>query len=130
MNVLIIALIVFSLILAFGVGGQDETMATLYGSGSLTLRKAVIIGAILSFFGVLFLSQSVGETIGENLLGEKVNYTIYMMLAILISTSFWLIIASKTHAPISTTHSIIGALIGVAFVWSIAEEQPFNYSMN
>jgi inorganic phosphate transporter, PiT family len=127
---LTLLLIIFCLLLVFGIGGQDESMATVYGSGSLKLRTAIIVGSFFAFLGVLFLSGSVGETIGENLLGETVNVTSYMILAILLGTATWLILASKTHVPISTTHSIVGAVVGISIVWAIINRESFLLSLN
>ncbi len=113
------------LALAFGIGANDETMATLVGSRAVKLKVAVILGGILVFVGVFYLSARVGKTVGSSLLGDEVDYTVSMMLAILISTTIWLVVASKTGAPISTTHSIVGSVFGIAVVWAIRYQQNF-----
>jgi len=118
------------LALAFGIGANDETMATLVGSRAVKIKIAIILGGILVFIGVLLLSASVGKTIGKNLLGPEVEYTVSMMLAILISTTIWLIVASKTGAPISTTHSVVGSVFGIAIVWAIKFNQSFISALN
>jgi len=116
--------------LAFGIGSNDETMATLVGSRVIKTKYAIGLGAVLAFVGVMFLSESVGRTIGENLLGQGVEYNVYMLLEIIISTTIWLIVASRTGAPISTTHSVVGAVFGVAIVWSFEPNGSFISSMN
>jgi PiT family inorganic phosphate transporter len=113
------------LALAFGIGANDETMATLVGSRAVKLKIAVILGGVLVFVGVWFLSSKVSKTVGSGLLGGDVVYTVSMMLAILISTTIWLVIASKTGAPISTTHSIVGSVFGIAVVWAIRYQRSF-----
>ncbi|WP_371803757.1 inorganic phosphate transporter [Candidatus Lokiarchaeum ossiferum] len=130
MDWLTYCLIIFAIILTFGIGAQDESMATVYGSGSLTLKFAIILGGILSFLGVIFLSSKVGETIGADLLGEDVDYNSNMIFAILAGTSFWLLIASKTSVPISTTHSVVGSVFGISFIWAIAEKKNYFSSIN
>ena len=130
MDPLIIVLLVLMVALAFGIGANDETMATLVGSRVLKTKYAIGLGAILAFVGVVFLSESVGKTIGENLLGESVEYNVFMLFAVIISTTIWLVVASRTGAPISTTHSVVGAVFGVALVWSFQAEGSFIGSMN
>jgi PiT family inorganic phosphate transporter len=119
------------LALSFGIGANDETMATLVGSRSLKFRYIIIIAAILVFVGVLVLSEQVGKTIGENLINlDEVDYNVYMLFSIIISTTIWLIVASSTGAPISTTHSVVGSVFGIAIVWSLQPGQNFLSSMN
>lgn len=130
MDPLVIVLLFLMVTLAFAIGANDETMATLVGSRAIKLKTAVILGGCLVFLGVLLLSASVGETIGKNLLGAEVEYEINMMLAILVSTSIWLVVASKTGAPISTTHSVVGSVFGIAILYSIQKGTPFVQSLN
>jgi len=121
MEPLIIAIIFATFALAFGIGTNDETMATVVGSGALSLNKSVILGGVLVFLGTVFMSKRVGKNIGASLFGTGLQpvFTEFMILAIIIGTSFWLVIASRTGAPISTTHSVVGSVLGVALFWSI-----------
>jgi PiT family inorganic phosphate transporter len=119
--------------LAFGIGANDETMATVVGSGSLKVRVAVYIGGVLVLLGCLFLNlleNSVGKTIGAGLVGQNVEYNNWMMLAVLLSTTIWLIVASQTGAPISTTHSVVGSIFGIGIVWSFFPGNTFRESLN
>lgn len=122
MNWLVYALILFSLVLVFSIGTQDESLSTLVGSGSLKLKWAMGLGGILAFLGVVFLSESVGETIGKNLLEDQVNYTMPMILSLVLGTVLWLLIATRTRVPISTTHTVVGAVFGISII--IALSQP------
>ena len=79
METIVITLIILMLLLGFGIGANDETMATVVASKALSLKKAVIIGSILCFLGVVFLSAGVGKTVGGSLLGEKVEYNNYLI---------------------------------------------------
>ncbi len=123
-------MILLMVALAFGIGANDETMATLVGSHAIKLKYAIILGGILVFSGVLLLSTTVGETIGKNLLGKDVDYELAMMFAVIISTTIWLVVASQTGAPISTTHSVVGSVVGVAIVWAIQSQQSFWIALN
>lgn len=129
MDLLILLVILITLYLAFGIGSNDETMSSVVGSGSLSLNKAVLWGGLLACLGCIFLSENVGKNIGSSLLSQEIEYDVWMMLAIILSTSTWLVFASKLGAPISTTHSVVGAVIGVAFMWSFIPGNDFLYSL-
>ncbi len=132
MDFLIIVVLVVTMYLAFGIGSNDETMSSVVGSGTLSLNKAVIWGGVLVCLGTIFLSDGVGKNIGSSLLGEQLlaEYSLGMMLSIILGTSTWLVVASKTGAPISTTHSVVGSVIGVAFIWSFIPGNDFLYALN
>ncbi|UYP48649.1 hypothetical protein NEF87_004934 [Candidatus Lokiarchaeum ossiferum] len=130
LDVIVIVLLVLMMGLAFAIGANDETMATLVGSRSIKVKTAVILGAFLVFAGVVFLSAGVGKTVGASLLGSEVEYNVNMMLAILISTIIWLVVASQTGAPISTTHSLVGSVFGIGIIWAIQEGQSFFDALN
>lgn len=130
MELVVILLLIVSFALAFAIGANDETMATVVGSRAISLKLAVIIGAILTFVGTFFLSADVGKTIGASMLGELVSYNSMMMLAIILSTTIWLIVASKTGAPISTTHSVVGSIFGISIVWTISSGNSYLNSLN
>jgi len=132
MDLLILIVILITLYLAFGIGSNDETMSSVVGSGSLSLNQAVLWGGLLASLGCIFLSKNVGKNIGSSLLSQElqIEYDVWMMLAIILSTSTWLIFASKSGAPISTTHSVVGAVIGVAFMWSFIPGNDFLLSMD
>ncbi len=130
MEPIVIIILVLMVLLSFGIGANDETMATLVGSRVLKTKYIIALAAILSFVGVYFLSDKVGKTIGENLLGSNVEYSVSMLIAIIISTTIWLIVASLTGAPISTTHSVVGSVFGVAIVWSFLPGQSFLTSLD
>jgi inorganic phosphate transporter, PiT family len=130
MDTMVIVLILLMFALAFGIGANDETMATLVGSRIMKLKTAIIIAAVLVFLGVVFLSASVGKTVGASLLGSEVQFNTFMMLAIIISTTIWLVVASKTGAPISTTHSVVGSVFGIAIVWAIQTQNSFIDALN
>ncbi|MBA7498579.1 hypothetical protein ES705_12564 [subsurface metagenome] len=111
---IIILFVIISIIISFGIGANDETMATLYGSKTLKMKELLILATILSILGAVLLGSAVSKTVGENLFSFKIEYS--MVLTVLISTAIWLILSSAFGLPISTTHATIGAIIGVGIL--------------
>ncbi len=122
-------MIVFALALLFGfymawsVGANDvaNAMGTSVGSGALTLRNAVILAAILEFSGAFFVGSHVSETVRKGIIdtqsfSNQPMLLAYGMLAAMLSAAAWLQFASYYGWPISTTHSIVGAIIGFGMV--------------
>jgi PiT family inorganic phosphate transporter len=122
-------MIVFGLALLFGfymawsVGANDvaNAMGTSVGSGALTLRNAVILAAILEFSGAFFVGSHVSETVRKGILdtqsfNDQPMLLAYGMLAAMLAAAAWLQFASYYGWPISTTHSIVGAIIGFGMV--------------
>ena len=118
------------LIITFGVGSQDETIAPSHANDVLSFRKILLFGSIFAFLGVVFFSQKVGQTIGSSLLGPEVDYTEQMMLAALLSVMAWILIATWANVPVSITHSVLGSLFGLMLVWSLIVGQSYIGSMN
>jgi len=111
----------FGLFMAWGIGANDvaNAMATSVGSGAITIRQAVVIAAIFEFAGAFLAGGQVTATIRKgiidtNLLSESPEILIYGMLAALLAAATWLLIASQRGWPVSTTHSIVGAIVGFA----------------
>jgi PiT family inorganic phosphate transporter len=111
---ILIIFLIISIIISFGIGANDETMATLYGAKTLTMRELLILATIFAIFGALLLGNAVSETVGKDLLSFEVSNAI--VLTILISTAIWLILSSAFGLPISTTHATIGSIIGVGLL--------------
>jgi PiT family inorganic phosphate transporter len=111
---IIIIFLVISIIISFGIGANDETMATLYGSKTLTMKELLILASIFAILGAFLLGTAVSETVGKDLLSFSVTNAI--VLTILISTAIWLIVSSALGLPISTTHATIGAIIGIGLL--------------
>ena len=119
---LILVLIVMAVGLAFSIGANDETLSALIGAGVLKFKVALILGGVAVGSGmILFSGGFVPETVGKSLLGEGLEeqYTNYMLLTVLISSIIWLVIGSFAGIPLSSTHSLIGSIVGVVIVYSI-----------
>ena len=113
----------FGLFMAWGIGANDvaNAMATSVGSKALTLKQAVIVAAIFEFAGAFLAGGQVTSTIRKgiidaNLLSGSPEILVYGMLAALLAAGLWLLIATRYGLPVSTTHSIVGAIVGFAAV--------------
>jgi len=113
----------FGLFMAWGIGANDvaNAMATSVGSKALTLKRAVIIAAIFEFAGAFLAGGQVTSTIRKgiidaDLLSGSPELLVYGMLAALLAAGIWLLVATKYGLPVSTTHSIVGAIVGFAAV--------------
>ncbi|MBD3352314.1 MAG: hypothetical protein GF364_12580 [Candidatus Lokiarchaeota archaeon] len=125
MDPYVIVVIIICISLAFSIGAQEETMSTTLGSGSLSVKYALIFGSILIFLGTLFLSGSVGKTLGQNILTENANYSDNMMYAVLITSIIWLLIGATTGVPVSLNQTVVGSIFGVLLFESIISEHRF-----
>lgn len=108
---LIVLTVLLALYISWSIGSNDETMGTLAGCGYISMGRAVLIGAIADALGAILLGYRVEETIGRGLI--SVDLTYYDIFVIMVSMATWLIISSAMGIPISTTHSIVGAVTGL-----------------
>lgn len=114
---------VFGLFMAWGIGANDvaNAMATSVGSKALTIKQAVLIAAVFEFAGAVLAGGQVTKTIRKGIVDADVlsatpELLLYGMLASLLAAGIWLLIASRNGWPVSTTHSIVGAIVGFAMV--------------
>ncbi len=115
--------LLFGLFMAWGIGANDvaNAMATSIGSGALTFKQALIVAAVFEFAGALLAGGEVTSTIRKgmvdsSLFADNPDILILGMLASLLAAGTWLLIASIKGWPVSTTHSIVGAIVGFAVV--------------
>ena len=113
----------FGLFMAWGIGANDvaNAMATSIGSGALTVKKALIVAAVFEFAGAVLAGGEVTQTIRSGmidtqLLADTPDVLVYGMLASLLAAAVWLLVASAMGWPVSTTHTIVGAIVGFAAV--------------
>jgi len=111
----------FGLFMAWGIGANDvaNAMATSIGSGALTIKQAVLIAAVFEFAGAVLAGGEVTSTIRKGMVDtalfvDQPEVLIFGMLASLLAAGVWLLVASKNGWPVSTTHSIVGAIVGFA----------------
>ena len=122
-QILLILACVFGFFMAWGVGANDvaNAMGTSVGSRALTVKQAVFIAVIFEFAGAYLAGGEVTSTIRKDiidvsLLSDRPEYLVFGMLSALLSAGLWLLIASSLGWPVSTTHTIVGAIVGFAAV--------------
>ena len=123
MTIYLILAGVFGLFMAWGIGANDvaNAMATSVGSKAITIKQAIILAAIFEFAGAYLAGGEVTTTIRKGIVEADAftadpNLLIWGMLAALLAAGCWLAIASRKGWPVSTTHSIVGAVVGFAAV--------------
>ncbi|MFT4636321.1 MAG: PiT family inorganic phosphate transporter [Chitinophagales bacterium] len=114
---------IFAFFMAWGIGANDvaNAMGTSVGSGALTVKQAICIAIVFEFAGAYLAGGEVTSTIRKGILDptlidDEPQLLVFGMMASLLAAGCWLLIASMKGWPVSTTHSIIGALVGFAAV--------------
>lgn len=120
-TVLLVLAVVFGFYMTWGIGANDvaNAMGTSVGSGAITVMQAIIIAAIFEFAGAFIAGGNVTSTIRKGIVDpssivNQPEILVFGMLAALLAAAVWLMIASSRGWPVSTTHSIVGALVGFA----------------
>ncbi len=113
----------FGFFMAWGIGANDvaNAMGTSVGSRALTIGQAIFIAMIFEFLGAYLAGGEVTSTIRKGIIDAEVmeghpELMVYGMLSALLAAATWLLIASTQGWPVSTTHSIVGAIVGFAAV--------------
>ena len=115
----------FGFFMAWGVGANDvaNAMGTSVGAKAITIKQAILIAIVFEFAGAYLAGGDVTSTIRSGIIDiEKAGFSdspellVYGMLSSLLAAGIWLLIASNYGWPVSTTHSIIGAIVGFAVV--------------
>ncbi|MDA8962715.1 inorganic phosphate transporter [Pseudomonadales bacterium] len=113
----------FGLFMAWGVGANDvaNAMGTSVGSKAITVKQAILIAMIFEFAGAYLAGGEVTSTIRKGIIDPAIltdspQLLVYGMMSALLAAGTWLLIASMKGWPVSTTHSIVGALVGFAAV--------------
>lgn len=122
LGILIFAILA-ALYSAINIGANDvaNAMATSVASGVLTIKRAVIIAALCDFLGAFLVGIHVTNTIRRELVdpmnfADKPNLFVLGMLAALLGSAFWVNIATYFKLPVSTSHAIVGGVIGFGLV--------------
>ncbi len=114
---------IFGLFMAFNIGGNDvaNSFGTSVGAKTLTLKQALIIAAVFELSGAVFAGAEVTNTIRSGIVSlprGDVNPMVFViiMISALFSSGAWLFIATKKGLPVSTTHSIVGGIVGAGMM--------------
>jgi len=121
---LIVLALIFGFYMAWNIGANDvaNAMGTSVGSGALTFKRAVILAAIMEFAGAFLVGSHVSDTVRKGIVDPELfagdpQAFVLGMLSALLAAGLWLQFASYFGWPVSTTHSIIGAIIGFGIVY-------------
>jgi PiT family inorganic phosphate transporter len=122
-TIYIVLAALFGIFMAWGIGANDvaNAMATSVGSKALTIKQAILVAAVFEFLGAVLAGGEVTSTIRKGIVDAELlsgtpELLVYGMLAALLAAGTWLLIASHKGWPVSTTHSIVGAIVGFAAV--------------
>lgn len=122
-HIFLILACVFGLFMAWGIGANDvaNAMGTSVGSRALTMKQAICIAMVFEFLGAYLAGSEVTATIRSGIvnaeyMSDKPDLLVFGMLSSLLAAGCWLLLASILGWPVSTTHSLVGAIIGFAAV--------------
>lgn len=118
-TILLILATLFGVFMAFNIGGNDvaNSFGTSVGAGTLTIKQALLVAAIFEVSGAVIAGGEVTKTIRKGIVDlsqisvEPMQF-VYIMMSALLAAALWLLIATKRGWPVSTTHSIIGGIVG------------------
>jgi len=122
-STLVIFASIVGFFMAWGIGANDvaNAMGTSVGSKALTIKQAIMIAMVFEFLGAYLAGGQVTSTIRKGIINSSYfmhspELLIYGMISALLAAGTWLVIASYYGWPVSTTHSIVGAIIGFSAV--------------
>lgn len=119
---ILITTIIFAFFMAFNIGGNDvaNSFGTSVGAGTLSLKQALVIAAIFEVSGAVFAGGEVTDTVRSGIVDlgaisglDPLEFA-YIMMASLLGAAIWLLLATRMGWPVSTTHSIVGGIVGAA----------------
>ncbi|WP_221586271.1 inorganic phosphate transporter [Microbacterium sp. G2-8] len=125
-RVLLITAIAFGVFMAFNIGGNDvaNSFGTSVGSGTLTMKQALLVAAVFEVSGAVLAGGSVTDTVRKGIVdldvvAQSPDDFVYIMMSALLGAALWLFLATRMGWPVSTTHSIIGGIVGASVTMGI-----------
>ncbi|HEC1541663.1 TPA: inorganic phosphate transporter [Campylobacter upsaliensis] len=125
--ILFILASIFGIFMAFNIGGNDvaNSFGTSVGAKTVTIKQALIIAAVFELSGAIFAGGEVTKTIRSGIVNFPSSLDpmlfVAIMLAALLSSGLWIFIATKRGLPVSTTHSIVGGIVGASIMMGLLE---------
>ncbi len=124
MDLVVIALILAGLYMAWNIGANDlaNAMGTSVGTGALSLKQVIFIAAFFEFFGAVLFGKRVTETIANGIVPVDIIGTVHPnivalgMLAAILAAGFWVTLTTFYNLPVSTSHSIVGSVLGFGLI--------------
>lgn len=123
--ILFILASIFGIFMAFNIGGNDvaNSFGTSVGAKTVTIKQALFIAAVFELSGAIFAGAEVTKTIrsGIVIFPNSLDPMLFViiMLAALLSSGVWIFIATKKGLPVSTTHSIVGGIVGASIMMGL-----------
>ncbi|RTJ80629.1 phosphate permease [Campylobacter jejuni] len=123
--ILFILASIFGIFMAFNIGGNDvaNSFGTSVGAKTVTIKQALIIAAVFELSGAIFAGTEVTKTIRSGIVVFPNSLDpmlfVIIMLAALLSSGVWIFIATKKGLPVSTTHSIVGGIVGASIMMGL-----------
>lgn len=127
-GLLLVLATLFGIFMAFNIGGNDvaNSFGTSVGAGTLTIRQALAVAAVFEVSGAVIAGGEVTSTIRGGIVDlsgvtvEPLQF-VYIMMSALIAAALWLLFATRRGYPVSTTHSIVGAIVGSSVMLGILQ---------
>ncbi|MEA1984644.1 MAG: inorganic phosphate transporter [Euryarchaeota archaeon] len=124
LNPVIVLLVLAGLYMAWNIGANDlaNAMGTSVGSGALSLKQVIIVAGVFEFVGAVMFGKRVTSTIAKGIIPVDAikmidpHIVVIGMLAAILAAGFWITLATFYNLPVSTTHSIVGAVLGFGLV--------------
>ncbi|MCK7642263.1 inorganic phosphate transporter [Corynebacterium antarcticum] len=120
-KVVLVTTILFAMFMAFNIGGNDvaNSFGTSVGAGTLTIKQALIVAAVFEVGGAVIAGGEVTDTVRKGIVNlEGIDLQpmqfVWIMMSALLGAAIWLLIATRMGWPVSTTHSIIGGIVGAS----------------
>ena len=133
--ILFILASIFGIFMAFNIGGNDvaNSFGTSVGAKTVTIKQALIIAAVFELSGAVFAGGEVTKTIRSGIVVFPENLDamllVLIMLSALLSSGVWIFIATKKGLPVSTTHSIVGGIVGASITMGFLQSSGVALSM-
>lgn len=125
---ILITTILFGVFMAFNIGGNDvaNSFGTSVGAGTLTMKQALIVAAIFEVSGAVLAGGEVTDTVKSGIVDLDAidlspHHFAFIMMASLLGAAVWLLLATRMGWPVSTTHSIIGGIVGASLVLGFSQ---------
>ncbi|MTE10264.1 inorganic phosphate transporter [Corynebacterium aurimucosum] len=121
-KVVLVTAIIFAVFMAFNIGGNDvaNSFGTSVGAGTLSMKQALAVAAVFEVSGAILAGGEVTDTVRSGIVdldaidGLDPMEFVYIMMASLLGAAIWLLVATRMGWPVSTTHSIVGGIVGAA----------------
>lgn len=118
---ILVTTVVFGFFMAFNIGGNDvaNSFGTSVGAGTLTMKQALLVAAIFEVGGAVLAGGEVTDTVRSGIVDlsgvalDPMGFA-FIMMAALLGAAVWLLVATRLGLPVSTTHAIIGGIVGAA----------------